>query len=473
MENQTITEIRIDNHVSQPFDPLKIKTMAEYNFALIYARTWFEYDDGRKALPGIIKSWEFNTRSGFYKFHIDHNAKWSDGTPITPEHLLYNLNRSIALNTSYGSTISAIISIETFKKTTDHTFLIATKNKKPSSAFFERMGSIFLSVIHPNDTDKLTHKVVTNKISAGPYKILDQNSDYIKLIPNEHFNIVRSGPKKITMRQNSHEFILDEFLSQKSWTNIYQTSSYLPLEWEQKIIENKLPYWSRGHDRISLFRPGFGKSLEANKELIKQISNAICNHFQDNTKLPFNVARAHSLQPNTYPLYHEKLHCSQNSLHSNQSRLKVKVLAHQTPVTDLHEKILSESLNIAGIGLVWDKLPFPEYLKKVSNSSDHDIIFLSFGVADPEPSTWLSLIKDSKFVEFDKEDTLSFNAIIKEENEEIANEQFRTLLKSILNKGGYVPLFHGSTLVIGHQGINFTKIRELDETVDLSKLIQE
>jgi len=83
-------EIRAQNHVELPFDPLQLKSMAEYNFALLVTRNWFEYDKGRMPLPGIIESWTFQPDKGSYTFRISKDAKWSDGAYISKRSILHS-----------------------------------------------------------------------------------------------------------------------------------------------------------------------------------------------------------------------------------------------------------------------------------------------------------------------------------------------------------------------------------------------
>lgn len=459
-------EIRIRNDVTLPVDPLFIKTMAEYNFALLSFRNWFEYDEKRKPSPGIIEHWEFDSELGLYTFFISSNAKWSDGSLITSSDLRFNLDRAVFLNTTYGRSISAIVDITKFNELSTQSFELIAKDKKLSSSFFERMGSIFLSVINPKDVDSKTLKAKTNIFSAGPYVVAEESKVGIELIQNKYFPISQNSAVTIMLGKSGTQFDLDSFLDEKSWENLAQLTSFVSADWEEKIVQQKLPYWARGHDRVSIFRPGFGPKNDRGRRLIRTINAKLSvSHIGD--RLPFNVARAYSLQPEPYPLHHEKVTCEAQPIPNP----KVKILATDSPLVQFHIDALNGVFNDLNLEPEWDIQPYSNYIQALSKSEDHDIIFLSFGVADPESSTWVSLIKDAKFVDFDDKDLGEIIEVLTVENREESGARFTQVLKDSLRKGGYVPLFFGSTMALAHHGLSFREMSDLDETVNLSKIV--
>lgn len=461
-------ELRIQNQLKLPFDPLQLKSMAEYNFALLVTRNWFEYDEGRKPLPGIVEKWTFDSTKGSYTFQISKDAKWSDGTQITASDLKFNLERAVRLGTSYGKSIASLVDLTKYKEKSPTEFQIETRDKKPSTSFFERMGSVFLAIVSPSDVDLSTMKVKTNKKSSGPFKVQSSEGEAIVLVPNQFFPRTPNSADRIKLGIEPKIFELDTFLEGKSWENVAQFTSFVPSSWEQKILTKQLPYWTRGHDRVSLFRPGFGQKATRGQQIIRAIGASFCR-YTEKKKLPFNVARAYSLQPEAYPLHHDKLACEDERFPSG----KVSILATDTPLVQFHMEILNDFFKERGLTVSWDLVPFPKYIDGISKTEDHDIIFLNFGVADPEPSTWMSLIRDAGFVSFDAQDLKQFDSILKVENKADSIAHYKTLLKSVQKKGGYVPLYYASTLALGHKGLSFKHMRELDETVNLSKVIFE
>ena len=59
-------------------------------------------DEDGEAIPGVARSWEANSDSTEFTFHLRRNAQWSDGTPLTAQDLVYGITR--ALSPAPGST---------------------------------------------------------------------------------------------------------------------------------------------------------------------------------------------------------------------------------------------------------------------------------------------------------------------------------------------------------------------------------
>ena len=62
-------------------------------------------------MPGIAKSWEVSDDEKTVTFHLDPDAKWSDGKPITSADVKYSLEvlgGNGVLFTSYTDNVTAI-----------------------------------------------------------------------------------------------------------------------------------------------------------------------------------------------------------------------------------------------------------------------------------------------------------------------------------------------------------------------------
>ena len=59
-------------------------------------------DEDGEAIPGVARSWEANSDSTEFTFHLRRNAQWSDGTPLTAQDFVYGITR--ALSPATGST---------------------------------------------------------------------------------------------------------------------------------------------------------------------------------------------------------------------------------------------------------------------------------------------------------------------------------------------------------------------------------
>jgi|GEM_PF-2575465 len=450
-----------------PIDPLEIRSMADYDMALLLSDTWFNYDDSRKAKSNLISEWVFDQAKGIYKFKINQEKKWSNGTPLKAEDLIWNLKRSIKLESQYGKSISALIDISSISITNESTILIKTTNKKPSESFFQRMGGQPLAIVHPSDVDKSTLKVISNKVSIGPYYMSKVNSGGITLEKNKYFQSEnKKSPSSIYINQAEAQFNLNDFINEKTWENIIQVNTFLLPETEKILKEKKLPHWTRGHDRVSLLKPINKDNLPSLKALLIRLSLKLEEMSFNN--LPLNVIRATSLQPLGYPL-HDKLTSTKKS--SVTLPKAIRILSPSGQSSESHMKILKPIFDSMGVDTTWDFYAKSEFSRLLYSNKQYDLALFDFGVADPEPSTWIGVITTNEFIHLDSGDIEKFQKVSKINNIEDEVKEFKIHLKESFEKGNYLPLFHFSTLSIGHHNIEFTLIRDLDETVNYSKII--
>ncbi len=473
LNTENTKELKVRLGYSLPVDPSRVQTMADYDLALLLSRTWFDYDDSRKAIPGLIQSWDFDTKLGGYNFKINPQAKWSDGKPLTATELYLNLKKGIDNpNSTFGAGMKGIIDISTFNKKNESDFFIGTISKKPSEAFFQRMGSIFWSVVAPSDfSSNHFEKIKGNTRTLGPYVITSIGEDEIHLSQNPHFwGNLNEAPKRITVKKVNDSFNLDAFLENQTWENYVQINTLIDTKLGEKLINKKYPYWTRGSDRISLLKPlGKGNELKKRQQLGLLIAKKF-HHIKSN--LSFNVKKAQSIQPLGYPL-HNEIDYAKIKTGSTAAIQKIKILSHKSDLHNYHEQALNPIFKELGVTVEWDVRNKSDYLKLTlgESDSDHDFTLIGFGVADPEPTTWLGLIFGSRFIKFTEDDYNEFKKIASNKFDGNEVDAFKQLIKKIQTDGGFVPLFFFSTLSIGKPPMDFSKIKELDETVDYSKII--
>jgi hypothetical protein len=122
----------------------------------------------------------------------------------------------------------------------------------------------------------------------------------------------------------------------------------------------------------------------------------------------------------------------------------------------------------------WKAVEVTQFYREFSTAHDTDFLLINFGVADPEPTTWMGLLfSENNFISFEEQDRVEFQKISASKSKEAEVAAYKKLLERIALRGGFLPLFHFSTLSIGQRNMNFKAIRELDETVNFSKVILE
>ncbi|MGK5089213.1 ABC transporter substrate-binding protein [Bdellovibrionota bacterium FG-2] len=465
-------EIRVDQKPTLPMDPIRIQSMADYDLQLCLYRTWFEYDSSRKAKSGIVSEWSFDSKRGVYRFTIAQDSKWSDGSPVLSGQLLKNLKRAVALKTTFGEAVQGLIKLENAKALDDRNFELETRDHQPSEKFFQRMGSSFLAPVNPDDWDK-DFLLKSNRLTSGPYRIVASDAQELKLEANPNDKTSpKTRPLTVAIRFQPVTD-LAAFVEGKSWANVLQTATLMPSQLAEKVKNRNLPYWTRGFDRVSRLMPvGAGKVLEGRRKLALAFG-AVWADFKVSS-LPFNSRKANSLQPPGYPLLTELDFRSFLKNGAEKLKRSVKIVALTSPQNDFQSPLILAAFQTLGIQVtwVWAK-SFAELDNLVLQDLTIDFQLGSFGVADPEPTTWMGLIltENSPFVEVTASDLSTFKRIAAIPSKEEEVKKFQLLLREMGLRGSYVPLFHFSTLSLGQPGISFENVQELDETVDYSKLI--
>ncbi|MBP9680199.1 MAG: hypothetical protein KBD76_02245 [Bacteriovorax sp.] len=458
-------DLRVRLSYQLPVDPLAIKSMADYDLALCLSDTWFDYDDSRKAKANLIREWSFDEKNGFYKFLVNTSRKWSNGEKLTAAHLIWNIQRAYRLKTQYGLAIAALVDLNSISSPNDEIIILKTKDHKISESFFQRMGGQPMAVIHPDEVNPKTLELKSNNISIGPYFISKVDPGGLELKVNAHYPKANNlAPSIIRIKPVTKDFQLSTFLNENTWENIVQVNTFLSEETAQLILKNKLPLWTRGHDRVSLLKPNNTKTLETSRRVLFALSEKM--HSKKIEGLPLNVKKATSLQPLGYPLF------DQLPALKNQGKLpaQIKILITNSESSIEQKKLLTPIFKELDVIVNWDIKIKSDFVKLFYEDNKYDFVLFDFGVADPEPSTWIGIITTNSFIHLDKEDISNFQKASHLSNIEKEVLGFKDLLRKSYEKGNYLPLFHFSTLSVGHKNLDFKNIRELDETVNYYKV---
>jgi peptide/nickel transport system substrate-binding protein len=142
-------------------------------------------------IPGIAQSWDISDDKKTVTFHLDPNAKWSDGKPITSEDVKYSLEvlgGKGALFTSYTDNVTKI------DTPNDDTVVIHTK--QPDARI---VGGLFIYIIPKHIWGKVpvgdltgSYKPELPLVGSGPFILTDFEPNRIaKMERNPFFR----GPK--------------------------------------------------------------------------------------------------------------------------------------------------------------------------------------------------------------------------------------------------------------------------------------
>jgi peptide/nickel transport system substrate-binding protein len=138
-------------------------------------------------VPGIAQSWDISDDKKTITFHLDPNAKWSDGKPITSEDVKYSLEvlgSKGALFTSYTDNVSKI--------ETPNADTVVVHTKRPDARI---VGGLFIYILPKHVWGKVPVSDLTGSykpelplVGSGPYIVTDFEPNRItKMDKNPNF----------------------------------------------------------------------------------------------------------------------------------------------------------------------------------------------------------------------------------------------------------------------------------------------
>ncbi len=118
--------------------------------------------------PLLAESVDTDAERTFVEFQLNPNAKWSDGTPVTPEDVIFTYETFTAKGRPpYSARMDKIAKIE---KTGEHGVKF-TLNEKSDREFPLILGLTPIIPKHASNAENFDETVMTPLIGSGPYKI--------------------------------------------------------------------------------------------------------------------------------------------------------------------------------------------------------------------------------------------------------------------------------------------------------------
>ncbi len=202
-------EIHFNNGAEpESLDPHKVTGVPEHRIFLGILEGLTSPDpETLKPLPGVAKSWEVSADGLTYTFHINENAKWSNGDPVTahdfewswkrslsPEiasqyaYMLYPVKGAEAYNTAKAADRPARRDELGVKAIDDATLVVTLEN--PTAYFLSLLFHYTSFPVHRKTVE--THgdawTRAENFVGNGAYKLSEWNRrENIVLTPNEHY----------------------------------------------------------------------------------------------------------------------------------------------------------------------------------------------------------------------------------------------------------------------------------------------
>ncbi len=174
---------------------------------LVYAGLVTETSDG-KVRPELAEKWDVSADGLTYTFYLNKNAKFSDGSPITVDDVMYSLNTMLdpkgPQDALYRSSYLSIkgykelidgkaTSIEGLKAVDANTISITLD--RPLAYFPATLGFWQARIVSKKNVQTGGTEWWRNPVTSGMYKAARYDfgqRNYIELVPNEYYVL---GPK--------------------------------------------------------------------------------------------------------------------------------------------------------------------------------------------------------------------------------------------------------------------------------------
>jgi peptide/nickel transport system substrate-binding protein len=173
------------------FNPFKIVEIPSYELmGLTYDLLVENSPEDSGPVPGLADSWETSDDGLTWTFHLNKDAKWHDGKPVTSEDVAYTYQR--ILDEEQGLYIDAVKQIDSIETPDEHT--VVFKTKKPSV----QMLNTYVYILPKHIWEKVPEdesKSFKNEpvIGSGPFQAvewsegqfarLETNPDYFRGAP--------------------------------------------------------------------------------------------------------------------------------------------------------------------------------------------------------------------------------------------------------------------------------------------------
>ena len=472
-----VAEIRVYNDFDLPLEPATLYSMSEYNLSLCLFSTLFVLDDASVPVSEILASWKYDEKSAAYDFIIKDGVSWSDGRRFTAHDIKTSITRlKKVAPTHYKSISSLLVAPSAGMDNDDHGIEIRSDKSvrfhvgHPTPDLFARLTTAFIPMVREDLLDPITRRVARHDISLGPYTLefRTSNKDRIRLVKNQnYFTPSKDVAQSIEMRPYQGVAPRAEDIAKKdAWPNLILDRAFTTKEGWAKINDAQASVWTRPVDRIIYMYPSKNGMKRDVPGILRWLGSSLAERPINISQFP-GIQPARSLQPKGFFL-HEEIKYAPGRAPRGDEVLKVAILNPQVP-----GDFLKEAFKAIGLRIAYDLLPIAKG-KEAQDSGKYDLMVATFGAADPDPVTWLSLVlgNDREFIgDYDHAYRHEFETIkgIRDAATRVA--RLRELITRAGAQGLYVPIAHFSSIAVADHSLDLKRIRPSDETVDLSKVI--
>lgn len=166
-------------------NPLSAYESSSYEVIELVYDPLVRYDDNLEPEPCLATDWKISEDNLTWTFHLDQNAKWHDGEPVTSADVKYTYD--LMIDTGLGYLYSAYLEgIEKITCPDDYTVVMTTK--EPKANMLMNTTPIIPQHIW-KDVAEAELETFANKemIGSGPYKFVSNENGVVKITKNTEY----------------------------------------------------------------------------------------------------------------------------------------------------------------------------------------------------------------------------------------------------------------------------------------------
>lgn len=187
------------------FNPIISNTLSDDSVNDVVYESLFKFDKNFNLVPAIAESYDASQDGTEVTFKLKDNLKWSDGTPLTMDDVLftfYSLASPDYIGPKFGN-IEKVLGAKEYQKGKTATIKGIKKldNNRIKFIFKESFAPAVKKIgaqpilpkhiwkKYPIDTWKDQKDVMSNAVGAGPFKIVEfKPNKYVKLERNKNYS---------------------------------------------------------------------------------------------------------------------------------------------------------------------------------------------------------------------------------------------------------------------------------------------
>jgi peptide/nickel transport system substrate-binding protein len=149
----------------------------------LYSRLLQPNATGTALLPDLATSWTIAPNGLTYTFHLRPDAKFSNGSPVTANDVVFSINRSRAFAGGWGFLLTAV---KTITAPDAHTVVITLS--QPHAPLLADLAMYAYSVIPESLVKAQGSSFFQHPVGSGPFMVTSYNPDTeVDLARNPHF----------------------------------------------------------------------------------------------------------------------------------------------------------------------------------------------------------------------------------------------------------------------------------------------